>query len=275
MKPSPFCCRIFADVKSAFALVAVLLCSCSIPSAPSYFEQSSRSGFVNLSNLNVLPIATYDAVFFSMFEIEDYPDSTSTKTLTSNSSSIFFYNDLGDIIHTFPPQLQITLNDSLLGHRTGSSQDLHFPDSVHWSLTGDGHFAAVTHALCGVAPIDIHSPATSDTQDRSKPFTINFTAPGADRIAIERFYFGRGQYRDDNSDTLTDVFERTQTIIPSNIIEYTVPAFSMDSNTYRSFAPRAVNIRISTARGDTVHARDSIYGFITQSSHVRQFRFKQ
>src|ERR1051325_10407868 len=123
MKPSPFCCRIFADVKSAFALVAVLLCSCSIPSAPSYFEQSSRSGFVNLSNLNVLPIATYDAVFFSMFEIEDYPDSTSTKTLTSNSSSIFFYNDLGDIIHTFPPQLQITLNDSLLGHRTGSSQD--------------------------------------------------------------------------------------------------------------------------------------------------------
>ncbi len=280
----PFRSQSFFQIamRRLFFLILVLTAGCTVPTGPSNspaeFEFGTSYPDFYL-NRNPIPFAKYSGIFSASVREWDYIDTAhaDTTSLYLEGSQIL-YNALGNEIYTPVSTVSLSINGFPIHYRgyfnLDSGHVLNFPSPVTWSFIGDDYFPSFTHVLKSETPINILNPPQSDSQSASQGFTVDYSAPGADTVTITLFYDGKGMYSNDTADTLEDVVDFTNALVPNTGHYVVMPFHNRDSTFLKSFTPQSVEVSVAWARGDTIHADGKIFGFVTEAVCSREYNFK-
>jgi hypothetical protein len=230
----------------------------------------------NPFELNPIPAGEYDALFTCYETISNYRRDSSYGEYFADIS---FPIDTRQNYHLpkgvwIPPTITVSINGDTLKRGMNERVSVNFPEPLIWHINGDDYFPSVVHTTPSDSSIEFLFPNNGDSISLSQAFVVKFRAPkNIDTIQIHMSYFGKSVLKRDTTGKIQDMGQSYYYLVP-NTGNYLAPLYKK-FDYYKSFDPKSLFVDISWARGDTVHAGNSVYGFVTQCNCSHWFRLKR
>ena len=217
------------------------------------------------SDMHEIPPGRYDGLFQCSQIIGNNEDMY--------DAAAEFFDDSGKAIR---PQsdLHVTVNGDTVRILGGNRVRVKYPEPITWKIDGNARYLSVTHVLPSDSSIAFLSPDSIENKSIYSGFEVRYHAPqDIDSIGLLISYQGQGIYKRDTMNRIKrtgqDFWERAR-----NTGRYFVRPFSMDSLAFRRFDPQKLLVLIRWVKGDTAHVGPFVYGFVTESHSVREFKLK-
>ncbi|HWF44763.1 MAG TPA: hypothetical protein VG537_08990 [Candidatus Kapabacteria bacterium] len=256
-------------------VLLLVIAGCSDPSSPQFDRSYERPETFNpYLDGSVFPNGHYDAIFTAVHFEEHYPWDTGL--YAQHDSGFFtqaaFINKLNDLVAPAADP-HLICNDTLFPYRyvilTGYVP-FDYPDSIRWSMGGDGYFAGFQDVSLPTVPrVRVLTPQLTDSINSNAEWELHYDAGNADSVKIQVSYSGLIYQTKDTAQGATIAIEYSG----PNTGHITVPAFKQ-----QPFFPisvlTGVNITVQCASVAVRIFKSSHYGFACGTDYEAEYYVK-